>query len=178
MRRIALAVLFSTIFAAQVARANDVSVAVEKTKDAIAEAAVSAPMPADTAKDANATNTLNLDTTLKLIAPKPGSLSGHAALVSLHVGFAGFQAYDVYSTTKAIRLGAVEANPLMRKTVGSRAALIGVKVATTAGSIFAAERLWRDRHRVAAIALMAVSNGMMAAVAAHNASVIARQARQ
>ena len=47
MRRIALAVLFSTIFAAQVAGANDVSVAVEKTKDAIAEAAVSAPMPAD-----------------------------------------------------------------------------------------------------------------------------------
>jgi hypothetical protein len=83
----------------------------------------------------------------------------------------------VYSTTTAIGLGATEANPLMRGAVHSRAMFIGLKVATTAGSILVAERLWRDRHRAGAIALMAVSNGMMAIVAAHNASVIARVRR-
>lgn len=179
MCRIALAVLFSTVFAAQTARANDAVVAAEKAKDAIAEDAATAPMTLDAAKDDRAADTTaKPDTMLKLITPKSGSLSGRATLVSLQAGFAGFQAYDVYSTTKAIRLGAVEANPLMRNSVQNRAAFIGLKVATTAGSILAAERLWRGRHRVGAIALMAVSNGMMAVVAAHNASVIARQARR
>jgi hypothetical protein len=169
MRRIALAVLFSTVFAAQAARAHDAAIPVEKT---IADDAVTEPMAPATATDVAAA-----PQTLTLIAPKSGSLSGHAALVSLHVGFAAFQAYDVYSTTTAIGRGAIEANPLMRNSVRSRAAFIGIKAATTAGSIFAAERLWRDHHRVGAIALMAVSNGMMAIVAAHNASVNARMSR-
>jgi len=37
--------------------------------------------------------------------------------------------------------------------------------------------MWRSNHRVAAIVMMAASNGIMAAVAAHNASVLSAQPR-
>jgi len=36
----------------------------------------------------------------------------------------------------------------------------------------AAEQMWRNHHRVAAIVMMAASNGIMAVVATHNASVL------
>ena len=68
-------------------------------------------------------------------------------------------------------------NPLMRSILGSRAAFIGLKVAMTVGPIIVAERMWRDHRRGSAIALMAISNGMMALVAARNASVIASTQR-
>jgi hypothetical protein len=42
-------------------------------------------------------------------------------------------------------------------------------------SIYTAERLWRRHHRGEAIAVMVISNGIMAAVAASNASVIRNQ---
>ena len=42
-------------------------------------------------------------------------------------------------------------------------------------SIYVAERLWRGHHRGQAIAMMVVSNGIMAAVAASNASIIRSQ---
>jgi hypothetical protein len=38
-----------------------------------------------------------------------------------------------------------------------------------------AERLWRDDHRVAAIVLMAASNGLMAVVVSRNASTAQSQ---
>ena len=119
-----------------------------------------------------------MPTPLKLVAPKSGSITGRAALTSLYAGLAGLQAYDVYSTTQAIKLGAVEMNPLMRGSVGNRAAFIGLKVAMTAGPIAVAERMWREHRPLAAIAVMAVSNGMMAFVATHNAGVIAQQAHR
>jgi Domain of unknown function (DUF5658) len=95
-----------------------------------------------------------------------------AALPALYAGSAALQAFDAFSTMKALRQGATEANPVMRGVVGNPAMLIGVKAGVTAASILAAERLWRQHHQMHAVILMAVSNGVMAAVAAHNASVV------
>jgi len=82
--------------------------------------------------------------------------------------------YDGSSTTTALKLGAAEGNPMMAGIAGHPAALWAVKAGVTAGSIVVAERLWRQHRRAAAIGMMIVSNGLMAAVAAQNASVIRR----
>jgi hypothetical protein len=95
-----------------------------------------------------------------------------ALLPSLYVSLAALNVYDAYSTRAGLARGAVEANRLMQGVAGNSAALWAVKGGTTAVSIFVAERLWRKHRRVEAIAVMVVSNGMMAAVAARNAAVL------
>jgi hypothetical protein len=92
-------------------------------------------------------------------------------LPGLYASFAALQMFDVYTTQKAIGRGASETNPMMKNVVGNRAAFWSVKAAATVGPMMAAERLWKH-NKVAAIAVMAASNGIMAAVAAHNASVL------
>lgn len=99
-----------------------------------------------------------------------------AALMPLYAGFIALQGYDAYSTLKALDRGAVEANPLMRGVVKSPLGLVSIKSLTAAGVVFAAERLWRAKHRKAAVILMAVTGGLMAAVGANNARVL-RQVR-
>jgi len=47
-----------------------------------------------------------------------------------------------------------------------------MKAGVTSGSIVLAERLWRSRRRAQAIAVMAAANGMMAAIATRNLSVL------
>jgi hypothetical protein len=189
MRRIALPLVLSILVATPVARANDLIASGEAAQERLA---------ADTPRDViTSTSPVRDDITsvspvkdditavspvkeeesvapfVRLQTPRrPASLAGATLLRSLHVGLAVSQAYDVYSTTTAIRRGAVELNPLLKSTVGSRAAFIGLKVAMTAGPIWEAEKLWKKNHRVAAIALMAASNGIMMAVAKHNASVL------
>ncbi len=96
-------------------------------------------------------------------------------LVPMYAGLVALQGYDTYSTLAAIRNGAVELNPLMRGTTGQPAVFVAFKGATTVASIYAAERLWRNHRKGAAIALMAVTNGMLAIVAANNASVLRSQ---
>ena len=63
----------------------------------------------------------------------------------------------------------------MRLASGTPAAVWAVKAGATAASIFAAERLWHQHRRAEAIAVMIATNGLMAAVAAHNASVLRAQ---
>lgn len=99
-----------------------------------------------------------------------------AALLPMYAGFIALQGYDGYSTIKALNRGAVEANPLMRGVVKCPVALISIKGVAAAGVVFAAERLWRAKHRKAAVILMAVTGGMMVAVGANNARVL-RQVR-
>ena len=93
-------------------------------------------------------------------------------LTALYGGSAALQAFDAFSTLKALKGGAVEANPLMKGVVGNPGAFIAIKATVTGASILAAEQMWRNNHRVAAIVMMAASNGIMAVVAAHNASVL------
>lgn len=96
------------------------------------------------------------------------------ALMPMYAGFVALQGYDAYSTLKAVRAGGVERNHLMAHAAKSPAQMISVKGAATLSSIWAAERLWRANHRKAAVVLMAVTGGMMAAVAANNACVLRR----
>jgi hypothetical protein len=96
------------------------------------------------------------------------------ALPGLYAGSAFLQGYDAYSTLSALKSGATEANPLMRGITKSPVAFVALKAGVTAGSIMGAERLWKDNHRTAAVLMMIASNGMMAAVAAHNSAVLQR----
>lgn len=59
----------------------------------------------------------------------------------------------------------------MQGVAGNKAAFWAVKAGTTAASIWLAERMWK-RNRVGAIVTMVAVNGMMASVAAPNASVL------
>jgi hypothetical protein len=94
-----------------------------------------------------------------------------AVLVPMYVSFAVLQGLDYSSTTRALRSGrGREANLLMRPIVENRPAFVAVKAATTAGTIWAAEKLWKN-NRAATVVLMAVVNGAMGAVVAHNMSV-------
>ena len=95
-------------------------------------------------------------------------------LPTLYAGTAVLQGYDAYSTLTALKSGATEANPLMKGITKSPIAFVALKAGMTAVSIMSAERMWKNDHRVAAVLVMVVSNGMMAAVAAHNASVLHR----
>jgi hypothetical protein len=88
---------------------------------------------------------------------------------------AGLNAVDAYTTMKGLSRGATEANPLMKTLTQHPAAFLAVKGGVTAGSILVAERLWRKGRRAQAVAVMVVSNGVMAAVAARNVSVLRQQ---
>jgi len=95
-------------------------------------------------------------------------------LPALYVGAAALQGYDAYSTLAAIERGGVEANPLMRSIVENPALFIGVKAGVAAGSIYAAERLWRTNRKIAAVALMVASNSFMTYVAVRNTATLNR----
>jgi hypothetical protein len=72
---------------------------------------------------------------------------------------------DVVSTRQALAAGALERNPLMKN--GNMAAMIAVKAAAGASTIYFAERLWK-KNRVGAVIVMAALNGASAAIVARN----------
>src|SRR5256885_3888541 len=88
-------------------------------------------------------------------------------LPALYATLGLVQAWDLYSTTTALKAGAREANPVAAPFARSTGSLVALKAATTAGTIFFAERMWR-KNRVGAFVLMGVINGATAAVAVHN----------
>ena len=104
-----------------------------------------------------------------------GDLSRGGVLPSLYVSLAGLQAYDGYSTITGLKRGAVETNGIMKNVAGNPAAMFAMKAGVTAASILMAERLWKQNRRTAAIVTMIATNGLMAAVAARNASVLRAQ---
>lgn len=110
------------------------------------------------------------------LAPVPlgGSRRG-SLLPALYVSLAGLNAFDAYSTSKGLTRGATEANPLMRAVAGNPTMVWIVKAGATGASIAVAERLWRKNRRAQAVAVMMISNGMMAAIAARNGSVLRKQ---
>ena len=95
-----------------------------------------------------------------------------AILIALAASSASLQGYDTYSTLAALSLGGREVNPVMRSVAQRPAAFVAVKAGVTASSIVVSTRLWKQHHRTAAIALLAITNGAIAAVAVHNASVL------
>jgi hypothetical protein len=100
-------------------------------------------------------------------AQAPSRTDRPLVLPALYVSFGALQALDAHSTLRALERGQVEGNPVMRGIASQPAAVVGVKAATTAGTIFLTEKLWR-RHRTAAIVLMVAVNAGYAAVVAHN----------
>ena len=100
------------------------------------------------------------------------SLSRPVVLPALYASYAALQVYDIYSTRQALARGGREANPLMQGVVGNSGTLLAVKAGATIGAVVAAERLWRKGNKTAAIAVLVVSNGVAAAVAARNASTL------
>lgn len=97
-----------------------------------------------------------------------------ALLPGLYATSAFLQGYDAYSTLTVLKSGGHEANPLMQSMTKSPATFVALKAGVTMAAIMSAERMWKDNHRVAAVAMMVVSNGMMAVVARHNAAVLQR----
>ena len=79
-----------------------------------------------------------------------------------------------FSTLNALKSGAREANPLMKSVVKSPTAFVAMKAGVAAGSIMAAEQLWKNHHRMGAIGMMVASNVMMGIVAAHNSHVLSQ----
>ncbi|HEY6212349.1 MAG TPA: hypothetical protein VIW45_08695 [Vicinamibacterales bacterium] len=91
-------------------------------------------------------------------------------LKSLYAMSIGLQAFDGVSTFVGMRRGNAELNPAMQNATPTT--LVVAKATMTLTTIAVAEQLWRTHHRGQAIAVMAISNGVMAAVAAKNASAL------
>jgi len=110
---------------------------------------------------------------------QPGGLLNTATrgsvLPGLYIGLIGLQTYDGYATTRGLKQGAVESNTFMSRLASHPGTLWAAKGGAAFVSIYAAERLWRQHRRGQAIGLMIVSNGLMVAVAASNASVLRAQ---
>jgi hypothetical protein len=108
------------------------------------------------------------------LPPRPAPPAGPrrpGALVPLYVSFGTLQVLDAHSTARALKNGAVEANPALRGIAGNQAALLAVKAAGTTGLIFASEKIWK-RNKAAAIALMVGSNAAMAWVVHRNYAAV------
>ena len=90
-----------------------------------------------------------------------------AALPALYATLGAMQAWDVYSTSAALKAGAREANPTATPFAGNAGKMMGLKAATTASTIFLTERMWK-KNKVGAIVVMAAINGATAAVSMNN----------
>jgi len=93
----------------------------------------------------------------------------------LYASYAALQAYDGYTTIAGVEHGARETNSMMNGLAGQRAAIWAIKGGVTTVSIVVAERLWKQHRRADAIAMMVISNGLMAAIAARNTVVLRAQ---
>lgn len=99
-----------------------------------------------------------------------------AILPALYATLGMMQAWDVYSTRAALQAGAREANPTAAPFTGNAASMLGMKAATTVGTIFFAERMWK-KNKIGAIVMLVAINGATAAVSMHNMRNAKRLAR-
>jgi hypothetical protein len=88
-------------------------------------------------------------------------------LPALYATLGGMQAWDIYTTTRALKVGAHEANATAASFSSHAGSLVGLKAATTVGTIFFAERMWK-KNKVGAIVMLTVVNGATAVVSMHN----------
>jgi hypothetical protein len=137
-------------------------------------AAFAAPVAAQEVLDTAPAPTLQeaIDASMaQLVAPPPAtsraSFERPRALMPLYASFVALQGLDVHSTSRGIRRGAVEANPLLKGVAGNPAALTAVKAASTAGIIYGVEKL-RKKSRAASVILMIGINVGTAYVVHHN----------
>jgi hypothetical protein len=93
-------------------------------------------------------------------------------LPSLYASFGALEAFDGCTTLVGIARGAREANPVTGELSGHPVAWFAFKAGLTTVAISSADHLWREDRRKAAVIVMLLSNGIAAAVAAHNAAVL------
>jgi hypothetical protein len=89
---------------------------------------------------------------------------------ALYGGLIVLQGLDVHSTLRAIDAGHYEQNPVMRWSVEHPAALISMKAAASAATIYVAEKI-RKRYPKRALLFMAAVNSAYAFVVVHNYKV-------
>lgn len=104
---------------------------------------------------------------VSLVVVESAPANRPAVLPVLYATLGAVNAWDMYSTSAALKAGAVEGNPVVAPVASSTGGMLGLKLATAGTTIFFAERLWR-KNRVAAIVMMAAINGATAAVAVRN----------
>jgi hypothetical protein len=130
----------------------------------IAAAVASADMSAGQVRDIQSLRRLSLASS---------STKRPSMLIPMYASLAVLQGFDIYTTSAALKNGAVEANPLMQPAAGRNVASVVVKAAATAGSIYFTERAWKQNRKGAVILLTAI-NVAAAAVVARNTQ-LARQ---
>ena len=90
------------------------------------------------------------------------------ALVPLYVSLIALQVTDGITTYQATtHHGARELNPAMRLFAGNKMSLFLIKASSTAGTMFAVEKLWK-KNRVAAVLTMIGVNAAYSLVVANN----------
>jgi hypothetical protein len=104
--------------------------------------------------------------------PAPGMAPGAPArrpkaLPMLYASFGALQALDAATTFRALDRGATEANPALAGFASNRGAMVAVKAASFASTVYLTERLWK-KNRVAAVITMVCVNSAYAAIVAHN----------
>jgi hypothetical protein len=85
----------------------------------------------------------------------------------LYASFGALQALDAATTFRALDRGATEANPALAGFASNRGAMVAVKAASFASTVYLSERLWK-KNRVAAVVTMVCVNSAYAAIVAHN----------
>jgi hypothetical protein len=107
-------------------------------------------------------------------AKRPAPADRPAALAPLYVSLVSVNILDVDSTYDALRsANGREANPIVSRIVDRPAVFIAVKAATTAVSIWTAEKLWK-KHRIAAVAVVGIANATLAATVVNNYRIARR----
>jgi hypothetical protein len=94
-----------------------------------------------------------------------------ALLLPLYTAFIGLEAADGYYTWAGVRRRGVEVNPVVAYATGNVYKLLGLKMTTSATTIYFAERL-RRAHPLRALVLMAGINGALSWVVWHDTRVI------
>ena len=89
--------------------------------------------------------------------PSESSTARPPALGPLYFSLATLQGLDVHSTRVALHRGHAEANPLMRWCAENPYGLSAVKMLSTAGLIYTAEKM-RRKNRKGAVAFMVAAN--------------------
>lgn len=92
-------------------------------------------------------------------------------LIPLYAVNATLHGLDIHSTMRSLEAGNREANPLMSGM--STKTMIGVKVAASATSIWASEKLWK-RNRWTAVGVMVATNALLSAAVAQNYRITRR----
>lgn len=122
---------------------------------------------------ADTSETSRTDGTAVVAVFRPPEVTRPAMLPVLYVSFGALQAWDVRTTSAALKTGAREVNPVAARFAGSSAKMFALKAATSASTVFFVERMWKQ-NKVAAVVVMAAINGATASVAMNNARIARR----